>query len=776
MKNIPKIFFAITILIAILVSSESTFAGVSIDWIRTIFNPHLEHGAAIARDASDNTYAAGHGNGIIYLTKRDHFGNFQWDVSSTSNQGEIAVKALVDPQGNPVVLGFRYSSLEEGAFAVSLILLKYDANGNLLYKKSIDGTYSYPDVSGNFVTKVTAQMDGAGNVYIATGGLVNGQPDDGFNVIKVSSAGTILWIRTETFGGTPFYLVENIRLKGNKLGLVGPTSHSNGNPGIWILDTTGTTSWSTVKTGVGANDIAMDLNGNFYVLTLLSNKAGANTGLDLCLYKFNQTGTQLWLKGYDFGSNEIGLRIELGPDNKLVIMAQGSQINGGMPYQDWLILKVKLSGVLLWSSRYDHTTGNDEIPRMMIVDTKNNIYVTGDGGPFPGGNNLGALQGVTLKYSKSGTVLWTALLDTLVFNGVDIAMASDKSLFVISGSLTSPVVHYLQSTGTNPCSVPVNLSATGITNSTATVHWDAVANAFLYHVEYKTSSSSIWIGFTTDATLYVLTGLSLGTIYDYRIEAVCNGGPTGFSPVSQFTTTGSGYCISKGLNASNEWIDYVGLNAISNLSASNNGYADFTSMSASLMQGSTSTIMLRLGMPGAIYTGTWRVWIDYNHDGDFTDATEQIAGYQSNTAGLVFTDFIVPATATTGNTRMRISMKKGNPAQTSCETFSLGEVEDYTVNITPQKMGSTSETVSETVPEVSVFPNPATNDLTAKFSGYEGSVSVQIFDLFGKVIFMTTTNSGDQFQMDVHELASGVYILRATDEQGHTASLKWIKE
>src|SRR6266480_6002945 len=102
----------------LLLSARIAFAGVSIDWIRTIANPHPEYGAAIARDASNNTYAAGDANGLIYLTKRDHFGNFQWEVSSTSLSGEIAVKVLVDPQDNPVVLGFRYSSLEEGAFAV----------------------------------------------------------------------------------------------------------------------------------------------------------------------------------------------------------------------------------------------------------------------------------------------------------------------------------------------------------------------------------------------------------------------------------------------------------------------------------------------------------------------------------------------------------------------------------------------------------------------------------------------------------------------------------
>jgi len=56
------------------------------------------------------------------------------------------------------------------------------------------------------------------------------------------------------------------------------------------------------------------------------------------------------------------------------------------------------------------------------------------------------------------------------------------------------------------------------------------------------------------------------------------------------------------------------------------------------------------------------------------------------------------------------------------------------------------------------------------------NVTVEISDLFGKVIFTGTTNSENQFQIDAHQLVSGMYVLRAIDEQRHTASLKWMKE
>ncbi|HEY3403811.1 MAG TPA: GEVED domain-containing protein, partial [Ohtaekwangia sp.] len=85
---------------------------------------------------------------------------------------------------------------------------------------------------------------------------------------------------------------------------------------------------------------------------------------------------------------------------------------------------------------------------------------------------------------------------------------------------------------------------------------------------------------------------------------------------------------------------------------------------------------------GSTYSEGYSVWIDYNIDGDFADTGEQVWTRAATTTTPVSGSFTVPATAATGATRMRVSMKY-NGIPTSCETFSYGEVEDYTVNIQP---------------------------------------------------------------------------------------------
>ena len=78
------------------------------------------------------------------------------------------------------------------------------------------------------------------------------------------------------------------------------------------------------------------------------------------------------------------------------------------------------------------------------------------------------------------------------------------------------------------------------------------------------------------------------------------------------------------------------------------------------------------------------MWIDYNRDGDFDDAGELAFDWLTPTSDPVSGDITIPATAQQGQTRMRVTMKYDNDTgpPTPCETFTWGEVEDYSVFLT----------------------------------------------------------------------------------------------
>ncbi|PSB03490.1 hypothetical protein C7B64_08365 [Merismopedia glauca CCAP 1448/3] len=85
-------------------------------------------------------------------------------------------------------------------------------------------------------------------------------------------------------------------------------------------------------------------------------------------------------------------------------------------------------------------------------------------------------------------------------------------------------------------------------------------------------------------------------------------------------------------------------------------------------------------------SGKLNAWIDWNRDGDFVDAGEQIATDASPTSNAISLPITVPTTATTGTTyaRFRYSSQTG---LTSVGAASDGEVEDYKLNITPAASG-----------------------------------------------------------------------------------------
>ncbi len=150
----------------------------------------------------------------------------------------------------------------------------------------------------------------------------------------------------------------------------------------------------------------------------------------------------------------------------------------------------------------------------------------------------------------------------------------------------------------------------------------------------------------------------------------------------------SSYCSSKGNSVADEYIQRVQLNTIDNSSTGGGGYSDFTNISTDLSLGGTYTITITPKWTGTVYSEAYAVWIDYNGDGDFEDSGELVWSLSPTKNSPVSGTFTVPSSATEGSTRMRVSMKyNGIPGP--CETFSYGEVEDYTVNLIAGSGGNT---------------------------------------------------------------------------------------
>ncbi len=97
--------------------------------------------------------------------------------------------------------------------------------------------------------------------------------------------------------------------------------------------------------------------------------------------------------------------------------------------------------------------------------------------------------------------------------------------------------------GAVACGDATGLTSSAIGDNTATISWNAVANSISYAVDYKLNSSGTWTSFATaqTGTSANLTGLTQGSLYDWRVQATCASGNGNFVQ-AQFTTTAPFVC------------------------------------------------------------------------------------------------------------------------------------------------------------------------------------------------------------------------------------------
>ena len=291
------------------------------------------------------------------------------------------------------------------------------------------------------------------------------------------------------------------------------------------------------------------------------------------------------------------------------------------------------------------------------------------------------------------------------YERVDVANASGTYTITVThkGSLTGGSQNFsLVVTGLSGAPVvcnattPTGLSIDGFGSSTATVSWDAVPAAS-YDLRYRQTGTSTWTTNAVSGASSSLTGLTPETTYEVQVRSKCvDNSTSSYSSSSTFTTTEVqlNYCASNGNSVVDEYISNVSLGSINNTTgASSSGYADYTSQSTSLTQGDNYTISVTPTWTGTLYNEGYSVWIDYNHDGDFDDAGEQVWSQAVSKTTPVSGSFTIPNSTYVGNTRMRVTMQY-NAVPSSCGSFNFGEVEDYTVNLGTGTLDTTKPVIT----------------------------------------------------------------------------------
>lgn len=335
-----------------------------------------------------------------------------------------------------------------------------------------------------------------------------------------------------------------------------------------------------------------------------------------------------------------------------------------------------------------------------------------------------------------------------------------------------------------------NLQASAAANNGVLLTWDVISLVSGYVVEYKLASASSWIVIpNVPLNSYVANGLALGANYNFRVKAFCTNNSTSYANVNYVTASAPlpQTCNSSGVNTF-EFIDLFKLGSINRSSGAEAGGYVNTGLTTDLVIGSNNSAQFSAGFSGASRTQNYAVYIDFNRNGNFSDVGERVfgVGFVSNGSVRNF-NITVPTSATAGPAALRVIMVKSGVNVTPCMNSFLGEVEDYTVNLTSGSLNKTQDpslddqllsaaTTLNKNTELVIYPNPSNGLFNISLAAESKYSHYEVYSIEGKSIISNTMSNNEAIKIDLLKNAKGLYLLHIIDVDGKRTYHKLFKE
>lgn len=422
-----KIHYALFVVLALL--AKTALAQPALAWDQRYNGPpdNEDEARSLVVDNTGNVYVTGSAysaNGTLDMVtiKYSPGGQQLWmqNYNGAGNNNDEAYKIVMGDSGYVYVVGYSQSANN----LQDITTIKYSAAGVQQWVATYNGSFNNYDV-GNSIT-----VDASGNTYVA-GVITTSNYTYDFITIKYGPGGAQLW--AQTYDGPGNFNDEG-------------------------------------------RDIALDGNGNVYVTGPSDTFYQSQPNADMVLLKYDNSGTLQWRRVYDSPGHgyEYSKRLAVDGNNNIVVVGYGFVTGNG---NDYYIMQYDASGNFQWFHNYNYGANTFEEPHGLVIDSQNNIIVTGQGIIT---TQSGTNDYVTVKYNSSGAFQWATRYGNIT-NGEDraygVCMGDSLNIFVTGFSKGSSALLDVATVKYNSAGVQQYVLRYNYNNANR----DDIGNAVAYH-------------------------------------------------------------------------------------------------------------------------------------------------------------------------------------------------------------------------------------------------------------------------------------------------------
>jgi uncharacterized delta-60 repeat protein len=358
---------------------------------------------AMAVDLSNNIIVTGRmtGNGTNYdyaTLMYSSAGQPRWTnfYNGPTNSDDVAYSVAIDSSNAVIVTGYSITSASYQDY--DYLTIKYSSAGLPLW------TNRY---NGNALDMARAVAADSSNNVIVTGYSYSGSAAD-YATIKYSGSGTPVWTnRYSRYNGHTkrHCFARALAIDGgNNIIVTGISAGSLGDEFATVkYSSTGIPLWTNLSNAAGvgsAGPLAMAVgSSNDVIVTGYLTASAGNQ--DYATIKYSSAGQPLWTNVYNGSANAYDCAAALATDRSNNIIVTGTSTTTGN-LSGIVTIQYSSAGTPLWTNCYCGPSSSNSLACSIALDGGGNSLVTGSSSSAKGQTCY-----VTIKYSTTGTPLWT---------------------------------------------------------------------------------------------------------------------------------------------------------------------------------------------------------------------------------------------------------------------------------------------------------------------------------------------------------------------------------